>query len=193
MNVHFTLSEYFRKIRWSFLSEYSVLQFIRESDYFEVNSNYSGFRFDIKQYSFDVYIKQSSIYLGIYRDSVLISKHNDCNCFDISILDDRVIVCTDWKHSECFHFQVIIMSIVISKDDSFQSILTKLVDDGFNISYAEINVPKGHIKFTVYEGINKLKIVIYHGNMTILSSCQFGECDVVSVKINNDMSFEVIQ
>lgn len=89
------------------------------------------------------------------------------------------------------------MSVIISKDSSFLTLLASLSGDGFNVSvfnirHAELNTSKKSIRIKLVKDNIHLVIFICGDSMDIFSNLQFSEFDVSIVKINDDLSFEVI-
>lgn len=84
------------------------------------------------------------------------------------------------------------MSVIISKDNSFLTLIASLSGDVFSIRHAELNTSKKSIRIKLVKDNIHLVIFICGDSMDIFSNLQFSEFDVSIVKINDDLSFEVI-
>lgn len=83
-------------------------------------------------------------------------------------------------------------SIVISKDDSYMSILWNLAYNDFTIKYAEFSSYRNRFTFTLENNSQLLKIIIRDDSMSVISSHQFSEHGVYEIRINSDLTFEVL-
>lgn len=84
------------------------------------------------------------------------------------------------------------MSVIISKDSSFLTLIASLSGDVFDIRHAELNASKKSIRIKLVKDNIHLVIFICGNTMDVFSNLQFSEFDVGIVKINDDLSFEVI-
>lgn len=85
------------------------------------------------------------------------------------------------------------ISVIISKDDSFYVIISKLISNGFEIRNAVYSAPDKKIRIKLIHGVTTLRLVILRESFDIFSDSQFSEFGIDSVKINSDLSFEVIE
>lgn len=83
-------------------------------------------------------------------------------------------------------------SIVISKDDSYMSILWNLVYNDFKIKYSEFSSYRNRITFTLEDNSQLLKIIISSDGITITSSLQYSNTSVSEIMINSDLTYEVL-